>query len=330
MSNVIQELSTIEVGDDVIRELDLGGIFESFSENYKKLDNLKNFRTAHEKRNALMRFVKRGQLADAHLDSAELQAEFSKTIGQLMMISIMQSKKLTEQQALQREQQMALGRQADGIASQAAALQQQHHLLAIQSKKLNDLVSEFLDLKGFTEEGIEKFIKISGEVKATRDSLRDEFGARDRQLYAALGQVKSEIDALKSEVTDQISGYSEKMRVLAQADRLEMQKRVDANETTQRTEVEALRNLCDRHVESTGQRVSQLSHTCDTLITSLTQASRDADQKLTSHIDNFNAESARVQLETSQKLRGMRQLLMGMSLAMAGLFVGLGYLIAGR
>lgn len=92
MSQIINELATIEVSNEVLQQLDVGGIYQSFSKNYRKLDDLKNFRTEYEKKNWLMRWWHNDKLRDAQLDSAEVQAEFSKTIGQLMMISIMQSK----------------------------------------------------------------------------------------------------------------------------------------------------------------------------------------------------------------------------------------------
>jgi hypothetical protein len=92
MTQIINELATIEVSEEMLQQLDIDRIYQSFSENYRKLDNLKNTRSAHEDRSWIGRWWNSDELRDAQLDSAEVQAEFSKAIGQLMVISIMQSR----------------------------------------------------------------------------------------------------------------------------------------------------------------------------------------------------------------------------------------------
>ena len=143
MSQIINQLATIELSDEVLQGLDIGSIYQNFNKNYRNLDSLKNFKTEYEKKNAVMRWWHNDKLQDAQLNSAEVQAEFSKTIGQLMMLSIMQSKKLSEQQTQLNEQQGKLKSQADGIAEHAGELQNQHQVLAEQSEKLETLVHEY-------------------------------------------------------------------------------------------------------------------------------------------------------------------------------------------
>jgi len=196
MSQIINELATIEVSNDVIRELDLAGIYRSFSENYKRLDDLKHFRSNYEKQNRAMRWWHNDKLRDAQLDSAEVQGEFSKTIGQLMTISIMQSKKLTEQQVLLNEQQQKLARQADGIAENAAALQGQHRKLAEQSTELKALVEDYIALKGLTDEGMQKLVAIAKEIKATKESMVLHVDQRTLAIEAQCSDVAARMQAL--------------------------------------------------------------------------------------------------------------------------------------
>ncbi len=182
MNEILNELATIEVSSEVLQQMELDKIYESFRNNYQKLDDLKNFRESYEKKGRLMRWWHNDKLRDAQLDSAEVQAEFSKTIGQLMMLSIMQSKKLTEQQTQLNAQQGKLKAQADGIEQNAEQLQQQHTILAEQSAKLETLVHEYFALKGLTEEGAQKLIDIANDIKATKSSMLDEFSNRAGQL----------------------------------------------------------------------------------------------------------------------------------------------------
>lgn len=212
MSQIINELATIEVTNEVLKHLDVNGIYKSFSDNYKKLDDLKNFRSEYEKKNWIARWWHKKELRDAQLDSAEVQAEFSKTIGQLMMISIMQSKKITEQQTQLNQQQIKLKSQADGIAEHAGELQKQHHTLAEQSTRLEKLVREYFELKGLTEDGAQKLIAIAREIKATKNEMLSEFSARTKELEAHYGNLTSRMDSLFINLNDKILLNSEQIR----------------------------------------------------------------------------------------------------------------------
>lgn len=260
MSQIIHELATINVSEDAIRGLDLGGIYQSFSKNYKKLDDLKNFRAEHEQRNVVMRWWHSDKLQDAQLDSAEVQAEFSKTIGQLMMISILQSKKLTEQQQQLNGQQGALRKQADGIASQAAVLQQQHHALAKQSEELERLVKDYFALKGLTEHGAQRLIEIAGEIKSTKQSMLDEFATRSHQLESSCTALASEVSNLRGSVAEKIDDINQRTLEATQVLRGEMISQANITATAQ---------------AAIEQKVVQAGTACDRLASGLEQVSRD-------------------------------------------------------
>lgn len=204
MSEIITELAEIEVSNEVLQQMDIGEIYQSFRENFRKLGNLKQKRTEHEKKNLLMRWWHNDKLRDAQLDSAEVQAEFSKTIGQLMMISIMQSKKLSEQQAQLNDQQGRLKTQADGIAEHAGELQEQHQMLAEQSRRLETLVREYFELKGLTEEGAQKLIEIAREVKATKDQMLEEFALRANGVKTVCAEMQSRVESALAEIDERI------------------------------------------------------------------------------------------------------------------------------
>jgi chromosome segregation ATPase len=203
MSQIINELATIDVSNETIQQLDLAGIYRSFSENYKKLDALKGFRSEYEKQNGLMRWWHNDQLRNAQLDSAEVQGEFSKTIGQLMLISIMQSKKLAEQQVVLNEQQHKLEKQANGIAEHAGKLQEQHGKLARQSDELKTLVEDYIALKGLTEDGMNKLVAIAKEVTTTKETLVRQVDARAQALGAQCDGVAAQMRAVGAELKTQ-------------------------------------------------------------------------------------------------------------------------------
>lgn len=217
MSQIINQLATIELSDEVLQGLDIGSIYQNFNKNYRNLDSLKNFKTEYEKKNAVMRWWHNDKLQDAQLNSAEVQAEFSKTIGQLMMLSIMQSKKLSEQQTQLNEQQGKLKSQADGIAEHAGELQNQHQVLAEQSEKLETLVHEYFELKGLTEDGAQRLITIAQEVKATKDGMLQEFTIRTKNIEVLCDEVAMQMASVSSQATEQFRLSSEQTQSSIQA-----------------------------------------------------------------------------------------------------------------
>lgn len=248
MSQIINELATIEVSNEVLQQLDLGGIYKSFSKNYQKLDDLKNFRSDYDKKNRLIRWWHNDKLRDAQLDSAEVQAEFSKTIGQLMMISIMQSKKLAEQQTQLNEQQSKLKTQADGIEEHAGELQKQHQVLAEQSAKLETLVHEYFALKGLTEDGAQKLIDIAKEIKSTKEGMLQDFAARAKEVEMLCGDVMSQMTSLSAQVNDQLHQSAEQIQSEIVALRQETHNELAANESALRNQQEAAQQAMSQNM----------------------------------------------------------------------------------
>ena len=204
MSEVINELAKITISDEMLLQLDVNGIYSRFGKNFKKLDDLKNFREGYDKKNWVMRFWHNDELRDAQLNSTEVQAEFSKTIGQLMLLSILQSQKLAAQQTQLNEQQAKLRRQADGIAEHASTLQMQHHSLAEQSGKLKTLVDDYFALKGLTEDGAQRLVEIAGEIRGTKDGMLREFELHTSGFESLCADITAQMATLAVQVKEQV------------------------------------------------------------------------------------------------------------------------------
>ena len=287
MSQIINELATIEVSNEVLQHLDVGNIYQNFSKNYRKLDDLKNFRTEYEKKNQLVRWWHNDKLRDAQLDSAEVQAEFSKTIGQLLMISIMQSKRLSEQQTQLNEQQGKLKTQADDIAEQAGELQKQHQFLAEQSAKLETLVHEYFELKGLTEDGAQKLIDIAKEVKTTKDGMLHEFAVRAKDVEALCGEVTAQMQSVSAQVNDQIHLNAEQTRSNIETLQKEMRQAILASETDIRNKHELTQQATNQSMLALKQDLSEakasLIDKCNDLDTSLSRVSTNLADQIAAH-----------------------------------------------
>lgn len=204
MTELIQQLATIEVSAGTLTELKPDEIFKSFSTNFAKLGNLKKFMSEHEKKNFIVRWFQSGKLAEAQLDSTVVQAEFSKAIGQLMMISVLQSKKLSEQQKTLSSQQADLKTQAKEILGQTEDISAQQEAQAQQAKDLKSLVEDYFELKGLTQEGAAKLVAIAAEVRGTKASMVEEVSRSLLGMRQTLDEELTRVDEHVSSLTKRV------------------------------------------------------------------------------------------------------------------------------
>lgn len=216
MSNLINQLASINIQQNLPAEIDVNNITRKFDEIFRKLGNFKDFRSEYEKKTFIARWWHNDKLRDAQLDSIEVQAEFSKTVGQLIAISIMQSKELTTQQVVLNSQQTKLKEQADGIAAHADELQQQQKILTDQSEALENLVREYFQLKGLTLDGATKLIEMAHEIKETKDALIKDFSENTSKITDGFGNVlqqfHDELLALDGELNQKIEVRSKRLQ----------------------------------------------------------------------------------------------------------------------
>jgi DNA repair exonuclease SbcCD ATPase subunit len=183
MTDLIRSIAQIDVPEDLLEQIDMSEVLTRFRQKFKQLDDLKRFREKHEQRNFIDRWWNNNELDDAQLDAQEVQAEFSKTVGQLMVISMLQSQRLEQQQRQLSKQQSEIKLQADEIAAHTNALEEQHGKLYQQAKELEDLVTKYFELRGLTQEGAKKLIAIATEVKNTRDDLLCTFDNKMQEAH---------------------------------------------------------------------------------------------------------------------------------------------------
>lgn len=186
MSKVIAQLASTVPSEDLLAQIDIGEVYEKFHATFKRLDEFKRVRDEHERRSVLGRLFNRGELKNAQLDAQEVQAEFSKTLAQLMVISSLQAQQITEQQGQLSEQQTQLKDKAEQLARQNARLEQHQAVIKHQAASLRTYVDNLLKVQGLTEEHGAMLIKIAEEVLQTKDNLLAEFDRRMQQVQAVL------------------------------------------------------------------------------------------------------------------------------------------------
>lgn len=199
MTDLIRDIANIDVPNDLLDQIDVTDVLERFRQKFKRLDDLKKFREEHEQRNFISRWWNNDELDNAQLNAQQLQAEFSKSLGQLMVISMLQSQRLEQQQLQMSRQQDQIQLQASRILAHTHALDVQHGELSKQAAELKKLVEDYFELRGLTQEGAKKLIAIANEVKGTRDELLSSFGARMDEAQAFARDLGGKVDTVLAE-----------------------------------------------------------------------------------------------------------------------------------
>ncbi len=197
MTDLIHDLAQVDMPTELLNQLDMRNILTNFRSNFNKLDDLKKFTNEYEKKNFLARWWHNDKLKDAQLNAQEVQAEFSKSIGQLMVISMLQSQRLEKQQRLLSEQQTELKKQSNNISAHTDDLGKQQQKLAETSRNQEELLNNFLDLQGFTADNAKKLIDIASDVKNTKTNLIRSFDEKMLETQKRSNELEQQIGGLK-------------------------------------------------------------------------------------------------------------------------------------
>jgi len=234
MIELIQKMSQMQVPDDLLRQVNMDGLIDDFRKNFKRLDDFKKTRTRHEDRDLLSRWWNHDELENAQLDAVETQAEFSKAIGQLMVLSIVQSQRLQSQQKQLSSQQDVIKDQTQRIERHTLELHEQQELLGKQNTDLEKLINDYFELRGLTQESAKKLIAIANEVKGTRDALLrsvdESLEGVSSQLDEALGVVDattSKLEALVNHRIDVLSGHYDEVSASLQQNNTKLEKKFE-------------------------------------------------------------------------------------------------------
>lgn len=192
MNNVIAKLSNTVSSHDLLSKIDISEVYERFHSILVRLDDFKKARDEHEQRSFFGRLFNGDKLENAQLDAQEVQAEFSKVLAQLMVISSLQAQQLTGQQEQLAEQQKKIDAKADEIARQNSCLEQHQEEIKIQAADLRQYVSDLLQVQGLTEEHGEMLISIAKDVMETRDRLLADFDNRMQHVQEVLGEYQEQ------------------------------------------------------------------------------------------------------------------------------------------
>ncbi|SSW69991.1 hypothetical protein [Achromobacter agilis] len=267
MTNVIAQLASVKLPTGLLDQVDINEVYERFRTTFNRLDDLKKARDRHEQRGFLGRLFNGSELKSAQLDAQEVQAEFSKTLAQLMMITTLQSQQLVDQQQLLHRQQEDLKSKARSLAEHNARLEQHQAEIKEQSTEVKRLVEGLLTVNGLTEEHAEQLIQVAEDVFNTKQSMLEQ-----------VDQQRSEIENALAQTNERLSANLQALRAEGQARHGELQTRLDTHQQlSDRKQQQIQQEWAERH--------QAMQHAASTLRTSVDQRLAQAETHTTQRLD---------------------------------------------
>lgn len=242
MNHLIENMSSVQIPDEVLDQLDMNELVDRLRRNFKRLDDFKNTRNAYEKRSF---WKKMGDavtfdstLEDAQLNAVEIQAEFAKNIGQLMVISVAQAGQLHLQQQQLSSQQSRISAQTQEIAGHTIQLKTQQQKLQVQNDEIQELLTNYMKLSGLTQEGAKKLVQAIEQMRALRDDLliqvngsltrmNQELNTAMKDIASAqadlqtsvnqkIGQLQQNWDEARSRLTERVAEQGARHQILSE------------------------------------------------------------------------------------------------------------------
>lgn len=237
MTDIIRNMSRVEVSDELLQQIDMQDLFDNFKKNYDKLGEFKKTKDKHEQRGVVKKlwhaisFDK--TMENAQFDATEIQSEFSKILGQLTVVNIALSKQLNNQQKQLLDQQDKIKKQTTEIESQTKILNDQQNELESQNHELNELVREYFKLKGLTQECAKKLIAIAHEIEVTKDrllkSVDEKIQSSQQWVLKQQNIVDNKIQLLEDNVSTKFVNLLESVRNQQAASNKQMMNEVSLN-----------------------------------------------------------------------------------------------------
>jgi chromosome segregation ATPase len=300
MSEIISQIAQINVPQDVLQNADFDGIVNDFRRHFRRLDDFQRLHGpvgTHDSLQPLWQAIASGDRPDT--SDLEVTA-LAKTLGQLIVLSVVQS------QQLQRQQD-ALGSQQTATRTLQQKVKQAHTLLAehqqaqgVHSGEMQQVMHQLLDVRNELVATTQRVTEATQDTRKTREELQ-------AQLQQALTEATARIDTACEWVQTIAAAQTVKVDTLRNAVRAD----TDARDQAEKLLADDL-SLMQRQLAHEHRRVEDM--------TDLLSQHRVAQDALQSRLNALADERAAEQIRMQDRLK---KLTLGIAAAAGLALIGL-------
>lgn len=300
MSEIISQIAQINVPQDVLQNADFDGIVNDFRRHFRRLDDFQRLHGpvgTHESLQPLWQAIASGDRPDT--SDLEVTA-LAKTLGQLIVLSVVQSQQLQHQQD-------ALGSQQTATRTLQQKVKQAHTLLAehqqaqgVHSGEMQQVMHQLLDVRNELVATTQRVTEATQDTRKTREELQ-------AQLQQALTEATARVDTACEWVQTIAAAQTVKVDTLRNAVRAD----TDARDQAEKLLADDL-SLMQRQLDHEQRRVEDM--------TDLLSQHRVAQDALQSRLNALTDERAAEQIRMHDRLK---KLTLGIAAAAGLALIGL-------
>lgn len=303
MSEIISQIAQINVPQDVLQNADYDGIVNDFRRHFRRLDDFQRIHGPvgmHDSLQPLWQAIASGDRPDT--SDLEVSA-LSKTLGQLIVLSVVQSQQIQRQQDALGSQQTATRTLQQKVKQAHAALAEHQQAQSLHSDEIQQVMHQLLELRDGLVTATQRVHEVVQDGRKSREEVQV-------QLQQALAEATARIDTACEWVQTIADAQNTKVETLRNAVRAD----TDARDQAEKLLADDL-SLMQRRLDHEHNRVEDMGD-------QLSQH-RVAQEALQSRLNTLTEERA---AEQAQMQAQLKKLTLGLAGA-AGLAV-IGTLLA--
>ncbi|WP_294001625.1 hypothetical protein [Sphaerotilus sp.] len=302
MSEIISQIAQINVPQDVLQNADFDGIVNDFRRHFRRLDDFQRIHGPvgmHDSLQPLWQAVASGDRPDT--SDLEVSA-LSKTLGQLIVLSVVQSQQIQQQQDAIGSQQTATRTLQQKVKQAHTTLAEHQQAQGLRSTEMQQLTHHLLEVRNGLAASTQRVAEVGQDTRKTREELQ-------AQIQQALTEATARVDTACEWVQTIASAQTAKVETLRSAVRAD----TDARDQAERLLADDL-SLLQRQLDHEHRRVEDL--------TDQLSQHRMAQDVLQSRLNALTEDRAAEQARLQERLKKLTLGIAGASgLALMGLML---------
>jgi uncharacterized phage infection (PIP) family protein YhgE len=303
MSEIISQIAQINVPQDVLQNADFDGIVNDFRRHFRRLDDFQRIHGPVGMHDSLQPLWQAIAAGDHRPDNSDLEVSaLSKTLGQLIVLSVVQSQQIQRQQDALSSQQTATRTLQQKVKQAHTTLAEYQQAQGAHSGEMQQVMEQLLEVRNGLVTTTQRVTEATQDSRKTREELQ-------AQIQKALTEATARVDTACEWVQTIADAQNVKVETLRNAVRAD----TDARDHSEKLLADDLA-LLQRQLDQEHNRVEDLSD--------LLSQHRMAQDTLQNRVTTLTQERAAEQAQMQERLKKLTLGIAGVSgLALIGLML---------
>lgn len=290
MSEIISQIAQINVPQDVLQNADFDGIVNDFRRHFRRLDDFQRIHGPVGMHDSLQPLWQAIAAGDHRPGTSDLEVSaLAKTLGQLVVLSVVQSQQIQRQQDALGSQQTATRTLQQKVKQAHTTLAEYQQAQGVHSGEMQQVMHQLLEVRNGLVATTQRVTEATQDGRKTREELQ-------AQIKQALTEATARVDTACEWVQTIADAQNTKVETLRNAVRAD----TDAREHSEKLLADDL-SLMQRQLDHEHGRVEDLGD----LLSQHRMAQDVLQSRLGALTEERAAEQARMQVQLKKLTLGI-------------------------